>query len=319
MEGEGIEHRMVEVNGIKMHVAEKGEGPVVLLLHGFPELWYSWRHQILSLAARGYRAVAPDLRGYGDTEAPADVSAYSIFHLVGDLVALIDSLGQEQVFVVGHDWGAIVAWNLCAFRPDKVKALVNLSVAFFPRKKALWRIDTLRTLYGDDFYVCRFQEPGEVEAQFAQVDTAQLLKSFFASRNPGPFMIPKHSGFTGRLSNQIILPSWLSEDDVHYYASKFTKTGFTGAINYYRNIDKNWELSAPWEEVQIKVPTKFIVGDIDLAYRCGGMEDYIHKGGFRRDVPLLEEVVVMEGVGHFINQERPEEISNYVYEFIQKF
>ncbi|XP_020682828.1 uncharacterized protein LOC110099869 isoform X2 [Dendrobium catenatum] len=333
MEREGIEHRMVEVNGIKMHLAEKGEGPVVLFLHGFPELWYSWRHQILSLAARGYRAVAPDLRGYGDTEAPTDVSAYSIFHLVGDLVSLIDSLGQEQVFVVGHDWGAIVAWNLCIFRPDKVKALVNLSVPFLPRNQGLWRTDTLRKIYGDDFYVSRFQlllhnrtlyitayqEPGEVEAQFAQVDTEFLMKRFLTSRNPGPLIIPKGKEFERRANKDITLPSWLSEDDINYFASKFIKTGFAGGLNYYRNMDKNWELSAPWDDIQIKVPTKFIVGDQDLAYHFVGVKDYIHKGGFRRDVPFLQDVIVMEGVAHFINQERPEEISNYIYEFIQKF
>ncbi|KAK8952018.1 hypothetical protein KSP39_PZI003808 [Platanthera zijinensis] len=316
-----------------MHVAEKGEGPVVLLLHGFPELWYSWRHQILSLAARGYRAVAPDLRGYGDTEAPADVGAYSIFHIVGDLVALIESLGQDQVFVVGHDWGAIIAWNLCAFRPEKVKALVNLSVAFFPRKRALWRIDTLRALYGDDFYICRFQsiiytaskihvliqEAGEVEAEFGQIDTAFLLKSFLTSRNPGPFYIPKEKGLSGRVGLEIPLPAWLSEADVNYFASKFDKTGFAGPINYYRNINRNWELTAPWADVQINVPAKFIAGDLDLAYRCGGMEEYIHNGEFKKDVPFLEEVVIMEGVGHFITQEKAQEVSDHIYDFIRKF
>ncbi|XP_020594449.1 uncharacterized protein LOC110034537, partial [Phalaenopsis equestris] len=197
-----------------MHVAEKGEGPVVLFLHGFPELWYSWTHQILSLAARGYHAVAPDLRGYGDTEAPTDMAAYSIFHIVGDVVALIASLGQEQVFVVGHDWGAIVAWNLCAFRPDKVEALVNLSVPFFPRKQALWRTDTLRAMYGDDFYVCRFQEAGEVEAQLAEIDTAQFLKGLLASRDSSPFLIPKDDSFKERFSKEIPLPAWLSEADI---------------------------------------------------------------------------------------------------------
>ncbi|XP_073113858.1 epoxide hydrolase 1-like isoform X2 [Elaeis guineensis] len=155
--GEGITHRAVVVNGINMHVAEKGEGPVVLLVHGFPELWYTWRHQIHGLAARGFRAVAPDLRGFGDTDSPADVSSYSMFHLVGDLVALIDSLGQDQVFVVGHDWGAMVVWSLCMFRPEKVRAVVNLSVTFTPRNPARKSVEYLRSLYGEDYYVCGFQ------------------------------------------------------------------------------------------------------------------------------------------------------------------
>jgi pimeloyl-ACP methyl ester carboxylesterase len=156
---EGIEHRIVEVNGIKMHVAEKGnkDGPVVLFLHGFPELWYSWRHQILALGSLGYRAVAPDLRGYGDTDAPASVSSYTILHLVGDIVALIDSLGVDQVFLVAHDWGAIIGWYVCLFRPERIKAYVCLSVPFLPRNPKVKPVDGMRAMFGDDYYICRFQ------------------------------------------------------------------------------------------------------------------------------------------------------------------
>jgi len=154
---EEIVHRRVEVNGIKMHVAEKGEGPVVLFVHGFPELWYSWRHQILALSAQGYHAVAPDLRGYGDTEAPASISSYTCFHIVGDLVALIDLLGVDQVFLVAHDWGAIIGWYLCMFRPDRVKAYVCLSVPLLHRDPNVRTVDAMRAMYGDDYYICRFQ------------------------------------------------------------------------------------------------------------------------------------------------------------------
>ena len=154
---EGIQHRTVEVNGIKMHVAEKGEGPVVLFLHGFPELWYSWRHQIPALSSKGYRCVAPDLRGYGDTDVPASISSYTGFHIVGDLVALIDSLGVDQVFLVGHDWGALIGWYFCMFRPERVKAYVCLSVPFLRRNPTVPTVDGMRAMYGDDFYVCRFQ------------------------------------------------------------------------------------------------------------------------------------------------------------------
>ncbi|MFS8030079.1 putative soluble epoxide hydrolase [Helianthus anomalus] len=141
-----------------MHAVEMGEGPVVLLLHVFPELWYSWRHQILFLAAYGYRAVAPDLCGYGDTTgAPLhDHSKFTTLHVVGDLVALIDTMGADKVFVVGHYWGAMMAWMLRLFRPDKVKALVNLSVHFIPRNPQQKVVETFRALYGDDLYLCRF-------------------------------------------------------------------------------------------------------------------------------------------------------------------
>jgi len=141
-----------------MHIAEKGkEGPVVLFLHGFPELWYSWRHQIAALGSLGYRAVAPDLRGYGDTDAPSSISSYTIFHLVGDIVALIDSLGVDQVFLVAHDWGAMIGWYLCLFRPEKIKAYVCLSVPYLPRNPKVKPVDGMRALFGDDYYICRFQ------------------------------------------------------------------------------------------------------------------------------------------------------------------
>ncbi|WOL06664.1 bifunctional epoxide hydrolase 2-like [Canna indica] len=315
----GIEHRMVSVNGINMHVAEKGEGPVVLLLHGFPELCYSWRHQIVALAAHGYRAVAPDLRGFGDTDAPPAVPSYTMFHVVGDLVALIDSLGQDQVFVVGHDWGALVAWNLCMFRPDKVRALVNMSVVFRPRHPGRKPVEILRAAFGDDYYVCAFQEPGKTESEFAHIGSSLVIKKFLTYHDPGPAIVPKELGFAAKPEKEITLPAWLSEEDIDYYASKFEKSGFTGGLNYYRALDLNWELMAPWTGVQVKVPVKFIVGDQDLAYHFPGVQDYISNGGFKRDVPLLEDLVVMEGAGHFINQEKPQETSDLIIEFFKKF
>ena len=157
---EGIVHRTVEVNGIKMHIAENGQGPLVLFLHGFPELWYSWRHQILALSSLGYHAVAPDLRGYGDTDCPDSISSYTVFHLVGDVIALIDFLGADQVYLVAHDWGSIIGWYLCMFRPERIRAYVCLSVPFRP---FLGRHPQVKTVYGfhanyrDDFYICRFQ------------------------------------------------------------------------------------------------------------------------------------------------------------------
>ncbi|GLT79367.1 hypothetical protein SLA2020_508580 [Shorea laevis] len=318
---EEIQHRTVTVNGINMHVAEKGTGPVILFLHGFPELWYSWRHQITALSSLGYKAVAPDLRGYGDTDAPEDPNSYTSLHVVGDLVALLDSVApdQEKVFVVGHDWGAMMAWNLCLFRPDRVKALVNMSVVFTPRNPKIKPLQTRRAGYGDDYYVCRFQEPGEIEAEFAQIGTERVLKEILTYRTPGPLYLPKGKGFGHPVDTPISLPAWLSEEDVKYYASKYEKKGFTGPVNYYRNLDLSWELTAPWTGDQIKVPVKFLVGDQDLTYNAPGTKDYIHKGGLKKYVPLLEEVVVMEGVAHFIHEEKPEEINKHIYDFFKKF
>ncbi|KAK7397160.1 hypothetical protein VNO78_18327 [Psophocarpus tetragonolobus] len=315
---DGIVHRTVEVNGIKMHVAEKGEGPVVLFLHGFPELWYSWRHQIVALSSLGYRAVAPDLRGYGDTDAPTSVTSYTILHLVGDIVALIDSLAVDQVFLVAHDWGAILGWHLCLVRPDRIKAYVSLSVPFMPRNPKVKPVDAMRAFYGDDYYICRFQEPGKTEAEFASSGIEQVIKNVLTSRRPGPPILPKE-GIGSYPNTSTTLPTWLSQEDVTYFSSKFANTGFTGALNYYRNLNLNWELTAAWAGTQVKVPVKFITGDLDVVYNSLGIKNYIESGAFKKDVPFLEEVVIQEGVAHFNNQEAAEDVSNHIYAFIKKF
>ncbi|PIN11860.1 Soluble epoxide hydrolase [Handroanthus impetiginosus] len=314
-----IVHKNLKVNGINMHVAEIGQGPEsVLFLHGFPELWYSWRHQMLHLSARGYRAIAPDLRGYGDTDAPPSVSSYTMFHIVGDLVALLDALGLERVFLVGHDWGAIVAWSFCLFRPDRIKALVNTSVVFQPRHPSVKPIEGCRALIGDAFYMCRFQEPGKAEEAFASAGVTAVMRRFLSTRESKPPCLPEDMSLFLKAPPEA-LPSWLTEEDVSYYASKFQRSGFTGGLNYYRAMDLNWELTAPWTGSQIKVPVKFIIGNMDLTYHFPGVKEYIENGGFKKHVPLLEELVVLEGVAHFLTQEKPEEVSHHIYDFIKKF
>lgn len=319
-----ITHRDVSLStGVRLHVAEAGPAgaPAVLLLHGFPELWYTWRHQMRALAAAGYRAVAPDMRGYGGSDAPpgAPEEQYTALHVVGDLVALIDSLGEEKqpVFVVAHDWGAVTAWSLCLFRPDRVRAMVALSVAFTPRSPARKPVDGLRALFGDEYYVCRIQEPGAIEAEFARLGTDLVLRKFFTYRTPGPLFIPK-SGW-GSPDDEVPLPSWITEEDVKYYATQFDKTGFTGGLNYYRALNKTWELTSPWTGAEIKVPVKFVIGDLDLTYHTPGIQDFINKGGLKKYVPLLDDVVIMKDVGHFINEEKPEEVSAHIISFIKKF
>jgi len=315
---EKIEHRIVPTNGINMHIASIGTGPVILFLHGFPELWYSWRHQLLYLSSLGYRCIAPDLRGFGDTDAPPSAASYTAFHIIGDLVGLLDHLGIDQVFLVAHDWGATMAWYFCLFRPDRIKALVNMSVAFRPRNPVRKPLESFRAMFGDDYYICRFQEPGEIEEEFSHAGCERIIKGFLVSRNPRPPCIPK-GGFAAVRDTPVTLPSWLSEEDISYYTSKFGKSGFTGGLNYYRAMDLTWELTALWTGAQVKVPVKFIVGDLDITYNIPGVQDYIHQGGFKKDVPFLQEVVVMEGAGHFIHQEKAEEINAHIYDFIKKF
>ncbi|KAJ9550043.1 hypothetical protein OSB04_022586 [Centaurea solstitialis] len=321
---EGIQHKWVRANGLNIHIAEKGEGPLVLFVHGFPELWYSWRHQILYLADHGYRAVAPDLRGYGDTTgAPVDdPTKFTIHHLVGDLIGILDAITEqdEKVFVVGHDWGAIIAWHLCMFRPDRVKALVNMSNPFMPSNLKGDTIQMLRTVYGEDHYIVRFQEPGDIEAELASIDTKTVIKKFLTFRNPEPFYFPKGKGFKHSPNDATVtLPTWLSEEDVEYYATRLDKNGISGPINYYRALLLNWELSSAWLGAKVTVPSKFVIGDLDLVYHMPGMKEYIHNGGFQTDVPLLEEVVVIKGAAHFINQEKHDDINKHIIEFLKKF
>ncbi|KAG8390969.1 hypothetical protein BUALT_Bualt01G0138700 [Buddleja alternifolia] len=318
MEMKGIEHRSVSVNGIKMHVAEKGQGPVIVFLHGFPELWYTWRHQMVAFAALGYRAVAPDLRGFGESEAPGEVKSYSCMHVVGDIVALIESLG-DQVLLVAHDWGAMIGWYLCLFRPDLVKAFVSLTVPFRPRHPTFKPVHAMRTFFGDEYYMCRFQEPGKIESEMAEYGCKAVIKKILTDRTPGPPRLPKQNPFGSHTNDDIKLPSWFTEQDLNYYAEKYDHKGFTGGLNYYRNLDLNWELSAPWSGAKVKVPVKFIVGDLDMVYNTPGVKEYVHGGGFENDVPLLEECIVLNNAGHFINQERPQEINAYIHDFVMKF
>ncbi|KAL8540902.1 hypothetical protein ACS0TY_002232 [Phlomoides rotata] len=316
---EGIEHKTVSVNGLNMHVAEKGEGPIVLFLHGFPEIWYTWRHQITAFAALGYRAVAPDLRGYGDSDAPVEVDSYSCLHVVGDLVALIHSLGGgEPVFLVAHDWGAMIGWYLCLFRPDLVKAFVSLTVPFRPRHPKLKPVETMRAFFGEDYYMCRFQEPGKIESEIAEYGAEAVIKKILTERSPGLPRLPNENPF-GSDTNSIKLPHWFTEEDLKYYVQKFNQTGFTGGLNYYRALDLNWELSGAWTGAKVSVPVKYVVGDIDMVYNTPGVKEYVHGGGFKNDVPMLEECVVMENTGHFINQERPHEVNASIHQFFQNF
>ncbi|MED6188281.1 hypothetical protein PIB30_084441 [Stylosanthes scabra] len=317
---EGIKHRKVAVNGINMHIAEKGEGPVVLFLHGFPELWYSWRHQILALSDRGYHCVAPDLRGYGETDAPTSVDSYTGFNIVDDIVALIHSLQVEKVFLVGHDWGAIIGWYFCMLHPEMVKAYVCLSVPFLRRNPTVPTVDGMRAMYGDNYYVCRFQKPGEMEAEMAVAGTKYVIKNILTTRKPGPPILPPGefgTGFNPDMNDT--LPSWLTQEDLDYFVSNFERTGFTGALNYYRNFNRNWELEAPWSGAKIEVPVRFITGDLDMVYTSLGLKEYIQYGDFKEDVPNLEHIIVQTGVAHFNTMETPEDVTNHIYTFIIKF
>ncbi|MGA8650184.1 MAG: alpha/beta hydrolase, partial [Xanthobacteraceae bacterium] len=244
-----ITHHIVEANGIHLHIAERGEGPVVLLCHGFPESWYSWRHQLAALSAAGFRAIAPDMRGYGRSDRPEAIEQYTLLHLIGDMVGLLDALGIEHAAIAGHDWGAPVAWHAALLRPDRFRAVVGLSVPYRPRTSV---IPTSAMPRRDDamFYQLYFQTPGVAEAELERDVRTTLAKVLYAAsgdapRRPGGndvAMVSQGGGFLTRLPVPDVLPVWLSEADLEFYVGEFARTGFRGGLNWYRNIDRNWEL-----------------------------------------------------------------------------
>ena len=231
-----VSHRFIDTNGIRMHIAEAGEGPLVLLCHGFPESWYSYRHQLDALAAAGYHAVAPDQRGYGQTDAPEDIHAYTLLHLVGDLVGLLGALGGERCLVVGHDWGSPVASTLGLFRPDLVRGVALLSVPYLPRGDSD-QLTSLTELLGPNNYQVFFQEPGVAEAAFeADVRVAILGASSAALATPRRSTRSTTSVPTLRCRRRMgPCPGGSPSEDVDYFTEEFERSGFRGGLNCYRN------------------------------------------------------------------------------------
>jgi pimeloyl-ACP methyl ester carboxylesterase len=318
-----VTHRMVEANGIRLHLAEQGTGPLVLLCHGFPESWYSWRHQLAALAAAGFHAVAPDMRGYGQSDRPEEIERYTIFHLVGDMVGVLDALKAEQAVIVGHDWGAPVAWSSALLRPDRFRGVIGLSVPFRPRGSA--RPTSVMPQNADAvFYQLYFQTPGEAEAEYER-DVGLTLRSllYYASGDAPPReegvgvgMIPRGGGglFTPR-KGPATLPGWLSEADLAFYTSEFTRTGFRGGLNWYRNIDRNWELWGALAGVRVAVPALYIAGDRDLVVSFRGMKELI--ANLQTFVPQLRGTIMLKGCGHWTQQERAADVNAAILEFLQ--
>ncbi len=319
-----ITHRFVETNGIRMHLAEAGAGPLVVLCHGFPESWYSWRHQLRALAQAGFHAVAPDQRGYGQTDKPEAIDQYTLFHLSGDMVALLDALGAPTAVIAGHDWGAPVAWHAALLRPDRFRAVIALSVPYRPRGAA--RPTTVMPQTPDAiFYQLYFQEPGVAEAELERDPRATVRSVLFwgsgdapgAARAPGSGnvgMVPRTGGFLSARPIPAALPTWLTEADIDFYASEFRRTGFRGGLNWYRNIDRNWELLAPWTGAKVTVPALYMAGDRDLVVAFRGMDQLLPA--LTQFVPRLEETIMLPGCGHWTQQERPNDVNVAMIRFL---
>ena len=315
-----VTHRTVETNGIRMHIAEAGAGPLVMLCHGFPELWYSWRHQLAALAEAGFRAVAPDMRGYGQTDAPEAIDQYTLFHMIGDIVGLLDALGAEQSVIAGHDWGAVVAWHAAQLRPDRFRAVIGLSVPF--RTRGSTRPTTVMPRTDDAiWYQLYFQEPGVAEAEYdrnarAMFRAGRIAISGDAPPGTPPFgMVPRRGRPFRWDAPAPPLPAWLTQADIDFYTAEFTRTGFRGGLNWYRNIDRNWELLAPFDGLKVTVPALYLAGDRDPVVKFPDMERHIADLG--RFVPQLRRTIMLPGCGHITQEERAAEVSTTIIDFLR--
>jgi pimeloyl-ACP methyl ester carboxylesterase len=293
-----VRENRVATNGIELSLLDAGEGPLVVMCHGFPELAYSWRLQIPALVDAGFRVVAPDMRGYGRSSAPADVESYDVVTICADMCGLLDALGAEDALFVGHDWGANVVWQLAVLHPERVRKVAGLSVPFVPRAPAP-PLPILRRRLGEDFYIVWFQQPGVADAELARdvrrtLTTSRQWTAQWADEDGEP---PTR-------------PSWLSEQDLRVYVDAFERTGFTGGLNWYRNIDRNWELTAAASERRVEQPALFITGERDP------VRGFMPAEAMRGWVTDLREEIVIAGAGHWVQQQEPAAVNAALVRFL---
>ncbi|MFJ6025541.1 alpha/beta fold hydrolase [Brevundimonas sp. NPDC092305] len=317
-----MQTRLIKTDGITQTILEAGSGPLVLLIHGFPELAISWRAQVGALAAAGYRAVAPDMRGYGGTEKPTETAAYGLMALVGDMVDLVRALGETSCVVVGHDWGAPVAWHCALTRPDLFRAVFALSVPFHPRRvqgpptAAMAAISKRRGR--GDLYISRFQAPDAHEPMDADPEQA-LRKMFHAYDGATPDgrqstgFFPEGVDLMGSIADDAILPPWLTEPHFREYVDAFAAAGFKAPLDWYRNLDRNWAETAWLQDRRIEVPAGFIVGERDPVRHYAGPAE----AGLKDWVTDLRVQQVIPGAGHWLQQERPDEVNRLLIDFLR--
>jgi pimeloyl-ACP methyl ester carboxylesterase len=292
--------RRAAVNGIELSFVDEGdEGlPVVVLCHGFPELAYSWRHQIPALTSAGWRVLAPDMRGYGESSAPEAVEAYDMVSLCGDMTGLLDAVGASDAVFVGHDWGASVVWQLAVQAPERVRAVAGMSVPFVPRAPAA-PIPIMRRHLGEDFYIVWFQQPGVAdEALTRDVRRTLTTKRVWTAE------------WAEDDGSKPQAPEWLTEDELAVYVDAFERTGFTGGLNWYRNIDRNWQLTEPFASRRIEQPAMFLTGERDPVRK------FMPAEAMRGWVTDMRTEHVIDGAGHWVQQERPDEVNAALLEFL---
>jgi pimeloyl-ACP methyl ester carboxylesterase len=313
-----ITHRFVQTNGVRLHVAEQGEGPLVVLCHGFPESWYSWRHQLPALAAAGYRAVALDMRGYGDSDKPHAVEAYDQVELAADIAGLIDALGEREAVVVGHDWGAPTAWHSALLYPNKVRAVVGMSVPFAGRPPGSPLARMRQTFKDIFFYMLYFQAEGAAEAELeADIETSLRIIYLALSGDP-PLsetvkLAPPDSAFLPTLFDDGRVPSFLTPADLAVFVAQFRKSGFRGPLNYYRNFDRTFERTAALAGAKIQQPALFLAGDRDPVILFSKTQLERMPGA----IPNLRGPVLFPGAGHWVQQERAQATNEALLGFLR--
>ena len=314
--------RLIPTNGITLHAQVAGNGPLLLLVHGWPELSYSWRHQISPLAQAGFTVCAVDVRGYGQSDRPAPVDAYAMTELMADLLGVIDHFGEESAVLIGHDWGGPIVWNTALAFPERISAVAGLSVPYFRRAAlpplALW--DRLYTDKDRFFYQVYFQNKGVAEAAFEADPRAALAKIYFALSGDAA----KTGGVWPSLTvNQPLLdylplpepfPAWMSAAELDTFAEHFTRSGFRGPFNRYRNIDRDYHALPNYGVQSISQPSTFIAGSLDpVRSFVPGRDAYESAGEL---LPDLRGLTIIEGAGHWIQQERPEAVTAALLDFV---
>ena len=306
------------LNGIHMRVAVQGRGPLVLLCHGFPESWCSWRHQLAALASAGYRAVAPDMRGYGGTDAPPDVASYTMLHHVGDMTELVHALGETQAVIVGHDWGAPVAWSAALLRPDIFRAVAGLSVPFSP-PSGVNLLDALEKQGIKTFYMQYFQTPGVAESELDADPEATLRRLAYSMSGDGPGrvvagVLAPGAGFLDNTVEPDVLPAWLDREDLAYVAREFSRTGFRGGLNWYRSMALSTQLLVPWRGAVIRQPSLFVAGARDDVLKFPSARSQIDH--FPTTLPGLRGCHILDGAGHWIQRERAAAVNELLVAFL---
>ena len=307
--------RTVSLPGISLRAVVRGSGPLVVMVHGFPESWYSWRHQIEPIAAAGFTAGAIDVRGYGGSDKPAAVEAYDMQHMVGDIAGVIEALSPDGTAVlIGHDWGAPMVWNTALIRPDRVRAVAGLSVPYLGIAKRSFRgfFEEVFTSRGKFFYQAYFQTPGVAEAEL-EADPRNSIRRFYyaisgdAPDGTWPTDKPHGATLLDRLPDPKPFPAWLTDADIDYYAGEFEASGFAGPLNRYRNHDRDYEYLRGFEGRKIEQPALFIGGERDLVLSMLGRGDLMEM--MKGEVPDLRGADILPGCGHWTQQERPAEVT----------